>query len=127
VRALSFSGFLSPTAWSVTAARTWFDRRRLGLLNTLVVLFIVGPVVTPLLLAGGATSTATGLYRFFHLRDTAVFTEGPTLNYTTVLNVAFLVLAAVLVWRFLRTGGPEMLKMMDVAEPADEHVTQAPA
>jgi hypothetical protein len=33
-------------------------------------------------------------------------------NYTTVLNVAFLVLAAVLVWRFLKTGGPEMLKEM---------------
>jgi uncharacterized membrane protein YraQ (UPF0718 family) len=34
------------------------------------------------------------------------------LNYTTVLNVVFLVLAAVLVWRFLKTGGPEMLKEM---------------
>ena len=30
-------------------------------------LFVVGPVVTPLLLAAGATSTATNLYRFFHL------------------------------------------------------------
>jgi len=49
------------------AAETWADRRRLALLNTLVALFIVGPVVTPLLRAGGATSTATGLYRFFHL------------------------------------------------------------
>jgi hypothetical protein len=39
-----------------------------------------------------------------------------SLNYTTVLNVVFLVVAAVLVWRFLRTGGPEMLKMM--GEPA---------
>jgi hypothetical protein len=34
------------------------------------------------------------------------------LNYTTVLNVIFLVLAVVLVWRFMRTGGPEMLKEM---------------
>src|SRR6266581_1006488 len=40
-------------------------------------------------------------------RDNAVFTSttGVALNYTTVLNVAFLVLAAVLAWRFLRTGG----------------------
>ena len=37
------------------------------------------------------------------------------LNYTTFLNGVFLVLAAVLVWRFLTTGGPEMLRMMDVA------------
>jgi uncharacterized protein len=37
-----------------------------------------------------------------------------SLNYTTVLNVAFLVLAVVLVWRFLRTGGPGMLAMMDI-------------
>jgi len=66
--ALPFRGFLSPAASSVTAALTWADQwRRLALLNTLVALFIVGPVVTPLLLAGGATSTATGLFRFFHL------------------------------------------------------------
>ena len=49
------------------AALMWADRRRLALLNTLVVPFIVGPVVTPLLLAAGATSTATAFYRFFHL------------------------------------------------------------
>jgi hypothetical protein len=33
-------------------------------------------------------------------------------NYTTILNLLFLALAAVLVLRFLRTGGPAMLKMM---------------
>lgn len=33
-------------------------------------------------------------------------------NYTTVPNAIFLALAAVLVWRFFRTGGPEMLKEM---------------
>lgn len=36
-----------------------------------------------------------------------------TWNYTTVLNIAFLLLAAVLLWRFLRTGGAAMLRMMD--------------
>jgi hypothetical protein len=40
------------------------------------------------------------------------FTEGPSLNYTSVLNVVFLVLAAVLVWCFFRTGGRDMLRMM---------------
>ena len=34
-------------------------------------------------------------------------------NYTTYLNIAFLLLAAVLVVRFLRTGGPAMMKMMN--------------
>jgi uncharacterized protein len=33
-------------------------------------------------------------------------------NYTTALNIIFLLLAAVSVIRFLRTGGPEMLRMM---------------
>jgi hypothetical protein len=32
--------------------------------------------------------------------------------YTTFLNIAFLALTAVLVVRFLRTGGPDMLRMM---------------
>lgn len=36
-------------------------------------------------------------------------------NYTTWLNLGFLVLAAVLVWRFLRTGGPAMLRQMEHA------------
>jgi uncharacterized membrane protein YraQ (UPF0718 family) len=33
-------------------------------------------------------------------------------NYTTALNILFLGLSTVLVWRFLRTGGPKMLRMM---------------
>lgn len=47
-----------------------------------------------------------------------------TWNYTTWLNVVFLVLAGLLVWRFLRTGGPDMLRMMN--RPAsNEHAHQA--
>ena len=34
-------------------------------------------------------------------------------NYTTVLNILFLALAAVLLWRFVRTGGTPMLRMMN--------------
>ncbi|MEH1837418.1 MAG: permease [Nostoc sp.] len=34
-------------------------------------------------------------------------------NYTTVLNIFFLVLAILLVTRFFKTGGPNMLKMMN--------------
>jgi uncharacterized membrane protein YraQ (UPF0718 family) len=44
-----------------------------------------------------------------------------TWNYTTYLNIIFLILAAFLVWRFFRTGGREMLSMMG-GPPADhEH------
>jgi uncharacterized protein len=48
-------------------------------------------------------------------------------NYTTALNIVFLLLGAVLLWRFLRTGGRSMLRMMggapDFSMPA--HHTQA--
>jgi uncharacterized membrane protein YraQ (UPF0718 family) len=40
-------------------------------------------------------------------------------NYTTVLNLVFLVLAGVLVWRFVRTGGLPMLRLMN--EPVEGH------
>jgi uncharacterized membrane protein YraQ (UPF0718 family) len=41
-------------------------------------------------------------------------------NYTTWLNFAFLGLATWLVWRFLKTGGPDMLRMMN-RSPVMEH------
>lgn len=39
--------------------------------------------------------------------------EGISWNYTTWLNLVFLGVAAVLLWRFVRTGGLHMLKMMN--------------
>jgi hypothetical protein len=45
-------------------------------------------------------------------RAAKVVEASVTWNYTTILNLAFLAVAAVLVVRFLRTGGPAMLKMM---------------
>jgi uncharacterized membrane protein YraQ (UPF0718 family) len=48
-----------------------------------------------------------------HHPVTALVT-GPTLNYTSVLNVIFLVILALLGWRFLRTGGLAMLRMMEM-------------
>ncbi len=44
-----------------------------------------------------------------------------TWNYTTWLNVVFLGLAGLLVWRFLKTGGPKMLRMMNQPAPAEAH------
>jgi len=45
-------------------------------------------------------------------RSATVMTEGFSWNYTTWLNIAFLLLAAVLLVRFFRTGGRDMLRMM---------------
>jgi uncharacterized membrane protein YraQ (UPF0718 family) len=57
-------------------------------------------------------------------REATVVEASITWNYTTVLNIAFLVLAAVLVWRFFSTGGMEMLRMMGGA-PLDPHAEEA--
>jgi uncharacterized membrane protein YraQ (UPF0718 family) len=45
-------------------------------------------------------------------RNAMVMEAGISWNYTTWLNIAFLILAAVLVVRFIRTGGIPMLRMM---------------
>lgn len=48
-------------------------------------------------------------------RDVVAITEGAQWNYTSVLNIVFL-LAAILVVRFIRTGGLPMLRMMSKPE-----------
>jgi uncharacterized membrane protein YraQ (UPF0718 family) len=55
-------------------------------------------------------------------RNARVVEASIQLNYTTVLNVLFLILAAVLVWRFMKAGGPEMLKMMGESADHSDHV-----
>ena len=47
--------------------------------------------------------------------------SGPTLNYTSVLNIIFLGVMALLGWRFLRTGGLDMLRMMEMPEVTPPH------
>ncbi len=54
-------------------------------------------------------------------RNVAAITEGIQWNYTTVLNIIFLVVAAILVMRFIRTGGLPMLRMMDTPEHEMSH------
>ena len=49
----------------------------------------------------------------------ALFETAPTWNYTTFLDIAFVALMAVMVLRFLTTGGVEMLRSM--AHPPAEH------
>src|SRR6202171_3043104 len=48
-------------------------------------------------------------------RNARVAEASFTWDYTTWLNIAFVILAGLLVWRFLRKGGPAMLSMMNRA------------
>jgi uncharacterized protein len=54
-------------------------------------------------------------------RKVVTITEGIQWNYTSILNIVFLVLAAVLVIRFIRTGGLPMLSMMETPEQEMHH------
>ena len=68
------------------------------------------------------------LFGLLHLipreRAARVATEAIHWNYTTWLNLAFLALAALLVVRFFRTGGPAMLTMMHAPQGRmAEHAT----
>jgi uncharacterized membrane protein YraQ (UPF0718 family) len=67
------------------------------------------------MVAGGYLVEA--IFAILHLtptvRNAKVLDAHVTFNYTTVLNIIFLLVATALVWRFLQTGGPMMLKMMN--------------
>jgi uncharacterized membrane protein YraQ (UPF0718 family) len=67
----------------------------------------------------GAAYLVQGLFSVLGLiptdRHAFVVEASISLNYTSVLNVVFLTLAAVLIWRFRRTGGAQMLAMMDLS------------
>ena len=54
-------------------------------------------------------------------RSAQIVEAHTTWNYTTWLNIVFLGLSAFLLWRFLKTGGPEMLRMMNKPVPAEAH------
>jgi uncharacterized protein len=57
------------------------------------------------------------LFQALHLvpaeRHARIVEASVTWNYTTVLNIIFLAMAALLLWRFFTTGGVEMARMMD--------------
>ncbi|MGV7240231.1 permease [Caballeronia sp. M23-90] len=56
-----------------------------------------------------------------HQRIVSILTETITFNYTTVLNIIFAVVSAVLVIVFYKSGGPEMMKMMDDGGHDNDH------
>ncbi len=78
-----------------------------------VALYILGTFYVTMAVAGYVVELVFGALGIIPTnRAVGVITQGPSLNYTSALNVLFLALAAVLVVRFLRTGGPAMLRMM---------------
>jgi uncharacterized protein len=87
-------------------------------------LFLLGTFYAAMALAGYVIEVVFGGLGLIPDRAAAkIPDQGVSWDYTTWLNIVFLVLAAVLVIRFVRTGGGMMLKMMGGApeEPGAEH------
>jgi uncharacterized membrane protein YraQ (UPF0718 family) len=92
-----------------------------------VALFILGTFYVTMAAAGYIVELLFGLLGIIPTnRAVAAINQSPTLDYTSVVNIVFLVIAAVLVVRFLRTGGVSMLRMMNMPEdaPSAEHIHQ---
>ncbi|MBF9069786.1 permease [Streptacidiphilus fuscans] len=92
--------------------------------GTRMALYLLGTFYVAMVVAGYAVELVFGGLGLVPDQQRArVPMEGVSWNYTTALNIVFLALAAVLVVRFLRTGGRQMLAMMG-GEPdggRDEH------
>ncbi|MFF7969359.1 permease [Streptomyces sp. NPDC007903] len=87
--------------------------------GTRMALFVLGTFYTAMVLAGYVVEfTFGGLGLVPDPARATVPDSGVSWNYTTWLNIAFLLLAAALIARFLRTGGREMLSMMGGAPDA---------
>ncbi|MCX5321047.1 permease [Streptomyces sp. NBC_00120] len=75
--------------------------------------FLLGTFYLAMVIAGYLVEFALGGLGLIPDRaDAKIPMEGVSWNYTTWLNIAFLLLAAVLLVRFWRTGGLSMLRMM---------------
>ena len=70
-----------------------------------------------------AALAVEGIFAALHLIPTArsvqIMQESVRWNYTSVLNIVFLLVSALLLVRFLKTGGPGMLRMMDQGPAPD--------
>src|SRR3989441_585344 len=83
--------------------------------------FLLATFYATMVAAGLATEFlfhAVGIERT--ARNAKIVEASVTWNYTTFLNIVFLLIGAVLVWRFVRTGGMAMLKMMNKPSAQDE-------
>jgi len=78
-----------------------------------VSLYLLATFYATMVVAGLAVEMLFGILGLIpDERNAKVVESTVTWNYTSILNIGFLVLSAVLVARFLRTGGPAMLRMM---------------
>jgi uncharacterized membrane protein YraQ (UPF0718 family) len=86
-------------------------------------LFLLGTFYAAMAVAGYAVELLFGgLGLVPDQADAKIPTDGVSWNYTTFLDIAFLLLAAILLVRFFRTGGLGMLRMMGGAPDAEpEH------
>lgn len=83
--------------------------------------FITGTFYLAMVVAGYVVEfTFGGLGIIPDQTDAKIPMEGVSWNYTTWLNIVFLLLTAALLIRFARTGGPAMLRMMG-GSPNGEH------
>jgi uncharacterized membrane protein YraQ (UPF0718 family) len=81
--------------------------------GTTMTLFILATFYATMVAAGFAVELMFGAAGLVPVtRNATVLNPTISWNYTTYLNIAFIVVAVVLVWRFFRTGGAAMLKMM---------------
>jgi uncharacterized protein len=88
--------------------------------------FLLGALFAAMAIAGYVIELVFGGLGLVPSRSSArIPDQGVSWDYTTWLNIVFLVLAAVLVIRFYRTGGRPMLRMMggaaDGDHPDDHH------
>jgi uncharacterized membrane protein YraQ (UPF0718 family) len=83
--------------------------------STKMTLFLLATFYVTMVAAGFVVEVLFGVLGLVPQgpRNAKVVEASIQLNYTTVLNVVFLLLAAVLLVRFFRTGGRQMLAMMD--------------
>jgi uncharacterized membrane protein YraQ (UPF0718 family) len=89
-------------------------------------LFLLGTFYATMVAAGLIVEFLfDGLGLIPDTRNAKVVEASVSLNYTTFLNIIFIALAALLVVRFLRTNGLEMLRMMN--EPMEHAEHEGPA
>jgi uncharacterized membrane protein YraQ (UPF0718 family) len=92
-----------------------------------VAAFLAATFYTAIVIAGYAVEALFGgLGLVPSERDKQVMHEAVSWNYTTWLNIVFLILAAALVVRFVRTGGVPMLRMMGGAPDAETNGREKP-
>jgi uncharacterized membrane protein YraQ (UPF0718 family) len=90
--------------------------------GTRMMLTLLGIFYATMVVAGYIVEFAFGgLGLIPATRDAKITDIGVQWNYTTVLNIIFLLLAAALLVRFFRSGGAPMLKMMGGAPGGHEH------